>query len=87
MLTGRTEYVEKYFETIGDILERGFAVAILDWRGQGGSGKVDAQLDPTQFARLALRELPRCFVVGRRGIDKHVGTSEHIKFHRPHFRK
>jgi lysophospholipase len=37
LLQGRTEYIEKYFETIGDFLSRGFAVAILDWRGQGGS--------------------------------------------------
>lgn len=34
---GRAEYIEKYFETIADLRRRGFAVAILDWRGQGGS--------------------------------------------------
>jgi len=34
---GRSEYIEKYFETIGDLRRRGFAVAIFDWRGQGGS--------------------------------------------------
>lgn len=34
---GRAEFIEKYFETIGDLLERGFQVATLDWRGQGGS--------------------------------------------------
>jgi lysophospholipase len=37
LLQGRTEYIEKYFETIGDFLSRGFAVATFDWRGQGGS--------------------------------------------------
>lgn len=37
LLQGRTEYIEKYFETIGDFLARGFGVATLDWRGQGGS--------------------------------------------------
>jgi lysophospholipase len=35
--TGRSEYIEKYFETIADLRRRGFAVAIMDWRGQGGS--------------------------------------------------
>ncbi|MGI9524955.1 MAG: alpha/beta fold hydrolase [Hyphomicrobiaceae bacterium] len=35
--TGRTEYIEKYFETISDLRRRGFCVAIFDWRGQGGS--------------------------------------------------
>ena len=34
---GRAEFIEKYFETIGDLLDRSFAVAMLDWRGQGGS--------------------------------------------------
>ncbi len=34
---GRGEYIEKYFEVIADLRRRGFAVAIMDWRGQGGS--------------------------------------------------
>jgi lysophospholipase len=34
---GRGEYIEKYFEVIADLRRRGFAVAALDWRGQGGS--------------------------------------------------
>ncbi len=34
---GRTEFIEKYFETITDLRRRGFAVATMDWRGQGGS--------------------------------------------------
>ena len=36
---GRGEFIEKYFETIEDLCKRGFAVAILDWRGQGGSAR------------------------------------------------
>ena len=34
---GRAEFIEKYFETVRDLRERGFAVATIDWRGQGGS--------------------------------------------------
>lgn len=34
---GYTEFAEKYFETINDLLGRGYAVSSLDWRGQGGS--------------------------------------------------
>jgi lysophospholipase len=34
---GRAEFIEKYFETVRDLHARGFAVATLDWRGQGGS--------------------------------------------------
>ena len=37
---GRTEFIEKYFETITDLRRRGFAVATMDWRGQGGSRRL-----------------------------------------------
>ncbi|WP_436050696.1 alpha/beta fold hydrolase [Phenylobacterium sp. LjRoot225] len=36
---GRTEYIEKYYELIGDFLERGFVVLAHDWRGQGLSAR------------------------------------------------
>lgn len=36
---GRSEFIEKYFETISDLRHRGFAVATMDWRGQGGSSR------------------------------------------------
>lgn len=36
---GRSEFIEKYFETISDLRQRGFAVATMDWRGQGGSSR------------------------------------------------
>lgn len=32
---GRTEPIEKYFEVVEDLLARGFAVLVHDWRGQG----------------------------------------------------
>ncbi len=37
---GRTDFIEKYFETIADLRRRGFAVATMDWRGQGGSSRL-----------------------------------------------
>jgi lysophospholipase len=37
---GRAEFIEKYFETVRDLRARGFAVATLDWRGQGLSDRV-----------------------------------------------
>jgi lysophospholipase len=40
ILQGRTEFIEKYFETIGELTRRGFSVAIFDWRGQGGSDRL-----------------------------------------------
>ena len=40
ILGGRGEFIEKYFETIGQLIDRGFAVASVDWRGQGGSERL-----------------------------------------------
>ena len=39
IFAGRAEFIEKYFEVVGRLLARGFAVATLDWRGQGGSAR------------------------------------------------
>jgi lysophospholipase len=35
IMQGRTEYIEKYYETVRDLRARGFAAATFDWRGQG----------------------------------------------------
>jgi lysophospholipase len=37
LLDGQTEFLEKYSEVVGELRARGFTVAALDWRGQGGS--------------------------------------------------
>jgi len=39
VFTGRSEYIEKYFETVQDLRRRGYAVAVIDWRGQGHSSR------------------------------------------------
>jgi lysophospholipase len=40
IVPGRTEFIEKYFETVNDLRRRGFAVAVFDLRGQGGSARL-----------------------------------------------
>ncbi|MGH6926171.1 MAG: alpha/beta fold hydrolase [Propylenella sp.] len=40
ILHGRTEFIEKYFETVNDLRRRGFAVVTFDSRGQGGSTRL-----------------------------------------------
>jgi lysophospholipase len=40
VFTGRSEAIEKYFETVRDLRRRGFAVAVMDWRGQGHSSRL-----------------------------------------------
>ncbi|MGD9846638.1 MAG: alpha/beta fold hydrolase [Variibacter sp.] len=39
LFQGRSEFIEKYFEVVRDLQARGFAVATLDWRGQGLSDR------------------------------------------------
>jgi lysophospholipase len=40
LFQGRGEFIEKYFEVVADLRRRGFAVATMDWRGQGGSARL-----------------------------------------------
>ncbi|MEP9377503.1 alpha/beta hydrolase [Aquabacter sp. CN5-332] len=71
LFSGRTEFIEKYYEVVRELTARGFAVAMLDWRGQGGSERLlrnarkgyvpdfrDYQRDLAVFAREVL--LPDC---------------------------
>jgi lysophospholipase len=40
IVQGRSEFIEKYFEVIGELLARGYFVAAFDWRGQGLSPRL-----------------------------------------------
>jgi lysophospholipase len=40
ILGGRADFIERYFETMQDLMSRGFCVASLDLRGQGGSQRL-----------------------------------------------
>jgi lysophospholipase len=64
LLQGRAEFIEKYYETVRDLLGRGFAVVAFDWRGQGESDRrVDdphkghvARFDEYRLDLLAIAE-------------------------------
>jgi len=71
VFTGRSEMIEKYFETVRDLRDRGFAVAMIDWRGQGHSSRrlrdprkgyvrdfADYEIDVETFVRQVV--LPDC---------------------------
>jgi lysophospholipase len=45
LLQGRSEFMEKYEETIGELLARGLDVVSFDWRGQGLSERLLAESD------------------------------------------
>lgn len=40
VLPGRAEFIEKYAEAVDDFCGLGFAVAVIEWRGQGLSSRV-----------------------------------------------
>lgn len=40
VLSGRSEFIEKYFETVRDLQRRGYSAAAMDWRGQGLSERL-----------------------------------------------
>ncbi len=42
LFPGRTEFIEKYGRTIGALQSLGYAVAVIDWRGQGLSDRLSA---------------------------------------------
>ena len=73
LLPGRTEYVEKYGRTAGDLAQRGYAMVSVDWRGQGLADKpledpmvghvegfAEYQLDMAEVLALArAQDLPK----------------------------
>jgi lysophospholipase len=87
ILPGRAEFIEKYHETAAELAERGFAVATLDWRGQGGSDRlldrrhrghvvrVEEYLADLagMLAWLERRRLPRPWVMLAHSMGGHVG--------------
>ena len=75
ILGGRAEFIERYFETMNDLMRRGFAVATFDWRGQGGSQRLlknsrrgyvgsytdyDADIDAV-YSRILVAHCPKPF--------------------------
>jgi len=71
LLGGRAEFIEKYHQTIGELLGRGFDVFTFDWPGQGGSSRLLADPQKGHIGNFAdyLAALDRFIadVVTRRG--------------------
>jgi lysophospholipase len=87
LLPGRAEFIEKYAETLEELAVDGYAVAILDWRGQGGSDRLldqrhrghivqveDYLADlAALLVRLGELQLPSPFVMLAHSLGGHVG--------------
>ncbi|MGE0829397.1 MAG: alpha/beta fold hydrolase [Hyphomonadaceae bacterium] len=76
LCSGRTEFIEKYFEIMRELQARGFVVFTMDWRGQGLSGREtknrlkghlvtidDAAADLAEALKLHSARLPRPHIV------------------------
>ena len=65
VMQGRTEFIERYSESIAELLKRGFHVMAFDWRGQGGSERLlanprkghVAQFDDYRFDHSAILDV------------------------------
>lgn len=63
---GRGDFIERYFETIRNLQSRGYDVAILDWRGQGGSDRRGS--DPCRARVRSFREYDRDLTAFMTGV-------------------
>ena len=53
LFPGRTEYVEKYAHVAARLNHEGFSVLAIDWRGQGMSGRLQADPRPGHVGEFA----------------------------------
>jgi lysophospholipase len=87
VLPGRAEFIEKYSDILGELPAWGFAGAILDWRGQGGSDRFLPQRDRGHVAavsdyladlqvfmeRLDELAVPKPFLMLAHSMGGHIG--------------
>lgn len=61
-LPGRTEFIEKFYEVINELRDRGYGVAAMDWRGQGLSDRPLPNREKHYFRDFAtaLPDLKQC---------------------------
>ena len=76
LLPGRTECIEKYGRAAGDILQRGYGVITIDWRGQGLADR--ATSDP-------LAGHVEDFSEYQRDLDAMMGAAETAGLPKPWF--
>jgi lysophospholipase len=73
---GRTEYVEKYAPAAGEFAKRGFATAVIDWRGQG---LADRLLDDFRVGHVGV------FADYQKDVDAMVAAAHALNLPKPFF--
>ncbi|WP_373353879.1 alpha/beta fold hydrolase [Pseudoroseicyclus sp. CXY001] len=53
LMPGRTEYIEKYGNVVGDFLAMGLSVVVIDWRGQGIAERMHPNRDLGHVGRIS----------------------------------
>lgn len=80
LLQGRREFIEKYFEVVHELRQRGLSVFTLDWRGQGLSARplADRQKGHVDRFEVYLDDLDTLMAhIGRNG----AGAPLHLVSH------
>ena len=63
LLSGRSEFIEKYFEVVKELQARRFNVATMDWRGQGLSMRLLPEKEKGHIPDFgAFRSDLQCFI-------------------------
>ena len=88
LMPGRTEFIEKYGEAIGELQARGFAVGAIDWRGQGLSARAlpdplrghidDFNTHVSDFAVMAagpFADLPKPWIILAHSMGANIATN------------
>jgi len=80
LFQGRTECIEKYFEMVRELRGRGFAVATLDWRGQGLSDRALRDRFKGHVENFAQYDSPSPFVkaLGEDGARAYLAKNRRL---------
>ncbi len=60
---GHNEFIEKYFETIQELIDRNFNVVCFDWRGQGMSDRMINNINKSYISDFSIHEKDLKFII------------------------
>lgn len=76
LFPGRTEYIEKYAITAGELGERGFATLAIDWRGQGLADRLQSNKNAGHVGKFSHYQ---------RDIQAMLKSAEDLDLPKPYF--